>query len=239
MPQRRCSVQAMTPCWYRLQTDTNLCPAVEKAEEAGVLVLNVNDAVLPGARQWVGPNQIQNGISAAEYMIENLPEGAKVAVIEGQADVYAAGQRTKGFTDTALAGGLDVVASVPGDWDIQKALDATATTIQQYPDIAGFYANNDTMALAIAEAVNAADLTGEVMVIGTDGIEAAYDAVRSGISSPPSTPIPTSLARSRSMSRCGSAAARRFRVRSTRRRRSSPPTTSTSHRRRCSRRRSR
>lgn len=162
------------------QTDTNLCPAVEKAEEAGVLVLNVNDAVLPGARHWVGPNQIQNGISAAEYMIENLPEGAKVAVIEGQAGVYAAGQRTKGFTDTALAGGLDVVASVPGDWDIQKALDAAATIIQQHPDIAGFYANNDTMALGIAEAVNAAELTGEVMVIGTDGIEAAYEAIRSG-----------------------------------------------------------
>ncbi len=162
------------------QTDTNLCPAVEKAEEAGVLVLNVNDAVLPGARQWVGPNQIQNGISAAEYMLENLPEGAKVAVIEGQAGVYAAGQRTKGFTDTAVAGGLDVVASVPGDWDIQKALDAAATIIQQHPDIAGFYANNDTMALGIAEAVNAAELTGEVMVIGTDGIEAAYDAIRSG-----------------------------------------------------------
>lgn len=162
------------------QTDTNLCPAVEKAEAAGVLVLNVNDAVLPGARQWVGPNQIQNGISAAEYMIENLPAGAKVAVIEGQAGVYAAGQRTKGFTDTALEGGLDVVASVPGDWDIQKALDAAATIIQQHPDIAGFYANNDTMALGIAEAVNAADLKGDVLVIGTDGIEAAYEAIRSG-----------------------------------------------------------
>lgn len=162
------------------QTDTNLCPAVEKAEEAGVLVLNVNDAVLPGARHWVGPNQIQNGISAAEFTIANVPAGSKVAVIEGQAGVYAAGQRTKGFTDTATAGGLEVVASVPGDWDIQKAMDAAATIIQQYPDIAAFYANNDTMALGIAEAVKAAGLKGKVLVIGTDGIEAAYEAIRSG-----------------------------------------------------------
>jgi ribose transport system substrate-binding protein len=162
------------------QTDTNLCPAVEKAEEAGVLVLNVNDAVLPGATQWVGPNQIQNGISAAEYTIANVPEGSKVAVIEGQAGVYAAGQRTKGFTDTATAAGLDVVASVPGDWDVQKALDAAATIIQQHPDIAAFYANNDTMALGIAEAVKAADLQGQVLVIGTDGIEDAYEAIRRG-----------------------------------------------------------
>ncbi len=205
------------------QTDTNLCPAVEKAEEAGVLVLNVNDAVLPGARQWVGPNQIQNGISAAEYVLENLPAGAKVAVIEGQAGVYAAGQRTKGFTDTATAGGLDVVASVPGDWDIQKALDAAATIIQQYPDIAGFYANNDTMALGIAEAVNAADLTGQ-----GDGHRHRRHRSRlrghpqPATSRPRSTPTRTSPARSRSMWLCGSSVARMFRVRSTRRRRSSP-----------------
>ena len=162
------------------QSDTNLCPAVEKGEAAGVPVLNVNDAVLPGAKQWVGPNQIQNGISAAEYMIENLNAGAQVAVIEGQAGVYAAKQRTAGFTNTATEGGLDVVASVPGDWDIAKARDAAATIIQQYPDIAGFYANNDGMALGIAEAVNAAGLKGEVMVIGTDGISDAYDAIRRG-----------------------------------------------------------
>lgn len=162
------------------QSDTNLCPAVEKGEAAGVPVLNVNDAVLPGAKQWVGPNQIQNGISAAEYMIENLPAGSKVAVIEGQAGVYAAKQRTAGFTNTATAGGLDVVASVPGDWDIAKARDAAATILQQHPDLAGFYANNDGMALGIAEAVNAAGLKGIVMVIGTDGIEDAYKAIRSG-----------------------------------------------------------
>jgi ribose transport system substrate-binding protein len=162
------------------QSDTNLCPAVEKGEAADVPVLNVNDAVLPGAKQWVGPNQIQNGISAAEYMIANLSAGAKVAVIEGQAGVYAAKQRTAGFTDTATAGGLEVVASVPGDWDIAKARDAAATILQQYPDLAGFYANNDGMALGIAEAVNAAGLKGEVMVIGTDGIEDAYNAIRSG-----------------------------------------------------------
>jgi len=162
------------------QSDTNLCPAVEKAEGSNVPVLNVNDAVLPGAKQWVGPNQGQNGISAAEYMISTLPAGSEVAVIEGQAGVYAAKQRTAGFTDTATAGGLNVVASVPADWDIAKARDAAATIIAQYPDLKGFYANNDGMALGIAEAVKAAGMKGKIQVIGTDGIEDAYNAIRSG-----------------------------------------------------------
>lgn len=162
------------------QTDTNLCPAVEKAEEAGLLVINVNDAVLPGAKQWVGPNQIQNGISAAEFVLESADDGAQVAIIEGQAGVYAAKQRTKGFTTTAEKGGLKVVASVPADWDIAKARDAATTIIGQYPDLKAIYANNDGMALGVAEAVNSAGKKGEIMVIGTDGVEAAYDAIRAG-----------------------------------------------------------
>lgn len=162
------------------QTDTNLCPAFEKAEKAGLLVVNVNDAVLPGAKQWVGPNQIQNGISAAEFVLESAGEGAQVAVIEGQAGVYAAKQRTEGFTATAEEGGLEVVASVPADWDIAKARDAATTIISQYPDLQAIYANNDGMALGVAEAVNSAGKKGEIMVIGTDGVEAAYDAIRAG-----------------------------------------------------------
>lgn len=162
------------------QTDTNLCPAVEKAEQQDLLVVNVNDAVLPGAKQWVGPNQRQNGVNAANFVLESANKGAQVAVIEGQAGVYAAKQRTEGFTKTAKDGGLEVVASVPGDWDISKARDAATTIISQYPDLKAIYANNDGMALGVAEAVKAAGKKGGIMVIGTDGVEAAYDAIRAG-----------------------------------------------------------
>lgn len=162
------------------QTDTNLIAAVEKAREAGILVLNVNDAVLPDAVQWTGPKQYENGVRAAQYLLASIPEGGKVAVIEGQAGVYAAVQRTKGFKDTLEGSNFEVVASVPGDWDLQKSLDAATTIIQQHPDIKAFYNNNDTMALGVIEAVKNAGKLGEIMVIGTDGIGAAYDSIKAG-----------------------------------------------------------
>ncbi len=162
------------------QTDTNLIAAVEKAREAGILVLNVNDAVLPDAVHWTGPKQYENGVRAAQYLIANFPDGGKVAVIEGQAGVYAAVQRTKGFKDTLEGTNFEVVASVPGDWDLQKSLDAATTIIQQHPDIKAFYNNNDTMALGVVEAVKNAGKLGEIMVIGTDGIGAAYDSIKAG-----------------------------------------------------------
>ena len=162
------------------QTNTNLCPAVEKAEAKKVLVLNVNDGVLPGARQWVGPNQISNGVLAAQYFIKNLPAGSEVANIQGQVGAYAAIQRTKGFVDTAKKGGLNVVASVPGNWDVTTAQNAATDIIKAHPNLKAFYANNDGMALGVATAVNNAGLKGKIMIIGTDGIGDAYTAIKSG-----------------------------------------------------------
>ena len=162
------------------QTNTNLCPAVEKAEGNGNLVLNVNDGVLPGAAQWVGPNQISNGVLAAEYFIKNLPAGSEVANIQGQVGAYAAIQRTKGFVDTAKKGGLNVVASQPGNWDVTTAQNAATEILKAHPNLKAFYANNDGMALGVATAVNNAGLKGKVMIIGTDGISDAYKAIKSG-----------------------------------------------------------
>ena len=163
------------------QTDNNLQPALESAEAAGIAVVNVNDAVIPGARHYVGNVQRDNGVRVAKWFLENRPEGGKVAVIEGQAGVFAAGQRTEGFTRTITENGkFTVVASVPGNWDRQLAYDNAATILQQNPDLLGFYANNDGMALGVVEAVKAAGLQDKVVVFGTDGISDAYASIRAG-----------------------------------------------------------
>ncbi len=164
------------------QTDVNLQPAYEQAVEKGIPVLNVNDAVIPGVANYVGNVQKDNGVRAANWFIEKHADGGKVAVIEGQPGVFAAGQRTAGFTETINAAGADfeVVASVPANWSRELAFNAAATIIQQHPDLVGFYANNDGMALGVVEAVKAADLQDQIAVIGTDGISDAYASIKAG-----------------------------------------------------------
>lgn len=163
------------------QTDSNLQPAKENAEANGIPVVNVNDAVIPSAKNYVGNVQRDNGVRVAKWFIKNRPDGGKVAVIEGQAGVFAAGQRTKGFTETITEGGkFTVVASVPGNWDRQLAYDNATTILQQNPDLVGFYANNDGMALGVVEAVKAAGLQDKVVVFGTDGISDAYASIKAG-----------------------------------------------------------
>jgi ribose transport system substrate-binding protein len=163
------------------QTDSNLQPAVEESEKAGVPVINVNDAVIPGAKNYIGNVQKDNGVRAAKWFIANR-KGGKLAVIEGMAGVYAAVQRTAGFKETIAKDGaaFSVVASVPGDWDRQKSYDAATNIMQTNPDVVGFYCNNDGMALGVVEAVKAAGKLKDIAVIGTDGISDAYKSIAAG-----------------------------------------------------------
>ncbi|PSK80551.1 monosaccharide ABC transporter substrate-binding protein (CUT2 family) [Limimaricola soesokkakensis] len=162
------------------QTDNNLQPALETARAQGIPVLNVNDAVIPSVEHYVGNVQRDNGVRVAQWFIDNT-EGGKLAVIEGQPGVFAAGQRTDGFTSTIEeAEGFEVVASVPANWSREQAYDAASTILQQHPDLIGFYANNDGMALGVVEAVKNAGLQEQVAVFGTDGISDAYASIRAG-----------------------------------------------------------
>ncbi|MBB4252017.1 substrate-binding domain-containing protein [Rhizobium sp. BK008] len=163
------------------QTDANLQPVIEQAKAANVPVVNVNDAVIPQAEHYVGNVQRDNGVRVAKWFIENRANGGKVAIIEGQAGVYAAVQRTDGFKSTIEQGGkFTVVASVPGNWDRQMSYDAATNILQQHPDLVGFYCNNDGMALGVVEAVKAAGLQDKVVVFGTDGISDAYKSIEAG-----------------------------------------------------------
>ncbi|KQR35635.1 substrate-binding domain-containing protein [Deinococcus sp. Leaf326] len=162
------------------QSDVNLLPGIVRADKTS-LVINVNDAVAPTAQHFVGNIQYDNGVSVANYLLKTFPKGGQVAVIEGQAGVYAAKQRTLGFKTTlAKNPALKIVASVPADWDRQKAFSTARDLLRRYPDLTAFYCNNDTMALGVVEAVKASGRLGKTLVFGTDGINAAYDSIKKG-----------------------------------------------------------
>jgi ribose transport system substrate-binding protein len=163
------------------QTDINLEPALESANSKKIPVVNVNDAVMPNAQYYVGNVQKDNGVRVAKWFIQHHPLGGNVAIIEGQPGVYAAGQRTSGFKETLQANGkFTIVASVPANWSRETAYNAASTILQQHPDLIGFYANNDTMALGVVEAVRSLDKAKQTAVFGTDGISDAYASIKRG-----------------------------------------------------------
>lgn len=174
------------------ESTSNLAPALRQMQSKNLPVVNVEDARV-SATTFVGPQSLLEGGLAGEYIAKQLPNGGKVAQIEGAAGSSAAQLRTKGFKE-AVAGskGLKLVASVPGDWDARKAYDAATSLLRANPDLAAVYANNDTMALGVVKAVADAGRTGKVIVVGTDGVPSAIKAIEAGRLSASTTPQPFS-----------------------------------------------
>ncbi len=175
MLQGECDAFAVSPL-----SSSNLQPFLDRVVEAGIPLINVDDAKVD-ADVFVGGDHREMGVMAAEYIAAQLPDGGQVAQIEGQAGSPAAQQRIEGYSTTVgETAGLELVASQPGDWDRLKALDAAANIMRANPDVKAFYANNDTMALGVAEAVANAGKQGEIIVVGTDGVPDAIQSVRDG-----------------------------------------------------------
>ncbi len=170
------------------ESTSNLLPALQQMQGQGVPIVNVDDARI-AATTYAGPNHELDGSNAAAEFTKLFPSGGQVAQIEGQAGSSAAIQRIKGFKEgVAKDSKFQLVASVPGDWDANKAYAAAQQVIRQYPKLKGIYANNDTMAIGVAKAVRASGKS--IAVIGTDGVPEAIAAVRDGSMAATVSPLP-------------------------------------------------
>lgn len=172
------------------ESTSNLNPAIETIRQQGAPLINVDDSRV-GATVFVGPDHESAGVQAAEYIADQNPDGGEVAQVEGQAGSSAAVQRIAGFEEGLEAqDNLELVSSVPGDWDANEAFGVTQQIIRQHPEIVGIYANNDTMAIGVARAVQEAGLTDQITIIGTDGVPEAIDSIRSGSIDATVSPLP-------------------------------------------------
>lgn len=161
--------------------DDTLASAVDMAHANGKKVVNCVSQVLSNADVYFGYDQYDMGVTAAEYVIENLgDEKGKVAIVMGAVGTEVNTQRVNGFKETCEAAGLEVVAELPAEWDVEEAMNLASDALTTDPDIKAFFCVNDNMAISVAEAVNAKGLQGKVITIGVDGISASYESMAEG-----------------------------------------------------------
>lgn len=169
---------ALAPC-----NSTTLVSAVKLANEAGIPVVNIDERFnveemnAQGATcvGFVSSDNQSIGYMGASYVASLIEGGSQVAIVEGIAGNTSSEERkagaTKGFTDA----GMDIIASVACNWDMQTAMDTVATWCLQYPDLKAIYCCNDGMAAGARQAVAASGL--DIKVCGTDGDADAIEAV--------------------------------------------------------------
>jgi ribose transport system substrate-binding protein len=165
---------------------TSLNSALTTATERGIPIVNLDELIPADAQEGINiatqiaSNNVRAGEVAAQLVLSLVESGAEVAVIEGAPGTTSSIDRVTGFTVTASAGGLNVVASQTANWDRAQAFNVTSNILQANPNVKAIFAANDGMGLGAIEAVEAAGLGGQVIVVSVDAIPEALAAVREG-----------------------------------------------------------
>jgi D-allose transport system substrate-binding protein len=171
---------------------TILLPCLKRANEMGMQVVdldaNLDHAIAAKAGVkiafTIGSDNVAAGRQAADYLAGKLGSNAAgpVLVIEGLAGNITGQKRASGFREeiAKIAPGLKIAASLPGDWDRQKAANIANDMMTRHPDLVAIFCANDTMALGAVESVFAAGKGGRIVIIGVDGNSDAVKSIKSG-----------------------------------------------------------
>lgn len=189
------TLQAMTAKDYKALIISpiepfNLVPGVVQANNKGIKVINLGpgidtEAVANEGGKLDGRICVdfeEQGKLAAEYIVEKMgQDGGKVAIIQG---IPGAGQsegRTLGAKRVfESAPNVELVSIQPANWDRNTAYNIATNLVQAHPDLKGIFSCNDVMALAAADALEAAGQREGKIIFGVDYIEEAAEAIKAG-----------------------------------------------------------
>jgi ribose transport system substrate-binding protein len=162
-----------------------LTPVATEAMEAGIPVVNVDrEFSTEGAyRTWIGGDNYGIGVSAANFIAEQLDCQGNVVEIQGLAGISVTEQRTAGFADTIeqLCGsGIRIVAQQPADFLPDKGLTVMETILQSEPEIDAVYTHDDDMAEGVVSAIENAGREDEMILTGAGGSRAAMERIQDG-----------------------------------------------------------
>lgn len=164
-----------------------LVAAVKRAQQAGIVVVNIDNQFDPAALKekgisvpFVGPQDRKGAQAVAAHVAKGLKAGDKVAIIEGLPNANNSRLRSAGFQDAARAAGLSIAGIQSGDWEIDKASRVAAAMLRETPDLKAILCANDSMAMGAVAAVKSAGKTGKVKVAGFDNLAAVAPMLRDG-----------------------------------------------------------
>ncbi len=165
-----------------------LVAPVKRAMKAGITVVNfdvrLDEKALAKAGLkdllFVGPDNREGAYLAGMELAKKLGKGGKVFIIEGNPGADNAKMRKAGFDKAAKEGGLKVLVSRTAHWETEEANTLVTNLLTQHPDVQGIMAANDSMALGVVKALDAAGRSGKVQVVGFDNIPAIQKLVKEG-----------------------------------------------------------
>ena len=164
-----------------------LIQVCKKAMDRGIVVINIDnkfDAGVLAERNvkipFVGPDNRKGACAVGECLAKQLQPGDPVAIVEGVPAAFNAQQRKLGFEDAMNKAGMKIVASQPGNWEMDPAKKVASAMVSEHPEIKALLCANDNMALGAVAALKDAGKGGDFKVVGFDNISAVQTLLSEG-----------------------------------------------------------
>ena len=166
-----------------------LLPCLAEAQEAGVVVINLDNRLNADTAAelgmdpipFVGVSDADSAYLAGKAICEAIGGQGEVAIIEGIQSADNAQQRKAGaeraFNEYE---DIEIVASQTANWNAEEALNVVTNILQANPNIKGIFCANDAMSFGAIQAIEAAGKTGEIVVTSIDAEDAAIENVKTG-----------------------------------------------------------
>lgn len=167
-----------------------VCTYVDEALDAGIEVCalttqigtgDAEDPVYPETVGLVGHIETEVGRTAMDIAAEALDRSGKIAIIEGTPGMSDTEGRKKGIDEENKEyPDIEVVSRVCGEWVVDKAYTAMQNIIQSNPEVELVIRHSDNMAVGAAKALEDADMTDKVKIVGIGGSKDALDLIKKG-----------------------------------------------------------
>jgi len=159
-------------------------PALEAAIKKGVQVVEI-DQTEPisglGELAVLGVDQVKGGEIAGEFAVSLLEGKGKIAILEGITGDSNSVLRPQGFQNiTDQYPDIEIVTIQPAKWERAQGMSTAENIIQAFPDLNLIWGLNDNMALGALQAVQNANLTSQIYVMGYNGDDEAKQSVKEG-----------------------------------------------------------
>jgi ribose transport system substrate-binding protein len=160
-----------------------LTPIVRKVMEANIPVVTLDREVNTAVTCRIGAENRPIGVNGGKFIIEKLNGRGNVIEIEGTVGASATIGRHDGFRDAlTMAPSIRVVADQFCDYLSEPAEKFVQETLQRFGpgQIQAIYSHNDQMALAAIKVAEAAGRLKEITIVGIDGENSAFQAIKDG-----------------------------------------------------------
>lgn len=165
-----------------------MIPALKRAVDAGIKVVNIDNRLDPKAVQAAGMQPVPfvsvdneaGAYKAGKYLVQNVTAPTEAILLEGIRSADNARARMEG-AKRALKENKNVrlVAMETANWELSVARDVSQALLAKHPDVKLVFAANDMMALGVVKFLQESGKTG-IRVAGYDALDEALAEIKAG-----------------------------------------------------------